>query len=147
MSPDEFIERVAMVVQQYAPQYGFCVCSPIIAEACVDSNYGRSELARNASNLFNMKYVRDRCITCVGIYERAESELWCKFPDAPLCIAGYFEYLSVPQFANLKGITDPYIYLQVLRTDGYPITSLCVDELMHFIEDKGLRKYDVKGGD
>ena len=45
-----FIEQIAPYIQKYAPQYGIKVCSPIIAQAILESASGTSELAKNAHN-------------------------------------------------------------------------------------------------
>ena len=50
MTQEQFIAEVAKYVQKYALQYGIKVYSPIIAQACLESAYGTSELAVNAHN-------------------------------------------------------------------------------------------------
>ena len=51
----DFISKIAPVVQKYAKQYGYKVCSPIIAQACLESGYGLSSLASKYNNYFGLK--------------------------------------------------------------------------------------------
>ena len=50
----QFIETIAPIVQKYAKKYGYKVVSPIIAQACLESKYGFSGLAKY-HNYFGMK--------------------------------------------------------------------------------------------
>ena len=56
MTKIEFIKQVAIYVKKYAPRYNILVYSPIIAQACLESGYGTSELATQAHNYFGLKY-------------------------------------------------------------------------------------------
>lgn len=59
MTKDKFIAEIAKYVQKYAPQYGIQVCSPIIAQACLESAYGTSVKAKH-HNYFGLKYRQNR---------------------------------------------------------------------------------------
>ena len=50
-----FIKTIAQFVKKYAPKYDICVHSPIIAQAVLESDFGTSELAKNANNYFGLK--------------------------------------------------------------------------------------------
>ena len=63
-----FIEQIASYVQKYAPLYDIRVCSPIIAQAILESASGTSELAVNAHNYFGLKYRKNRCPSACGFY-------------------------------------------------------------------------------
>ena len=62
MTQEQFIAEIAKYVQKYAPQYGIAVCSPIIAQACLESAYGTSKKAKH-HNYFGLKYRANR-VTC-----------------------------------------------------------------------------------
>ena len=55
MSPDDFIGKIAPLVQKHAPRYGVKVCSPIIAQAILESGWGESTLGSKFHNYFGMK--------------------------------------------------------------------------------------------
>lgn len=150
----DFIERIAMCVQRYAPSYSIAVHSPIIAQAILESASGTSELAIRANNYFGLKFRAGRCPTCIGIYEKIGSEQnkdgsyistsmqWCKFADMEGSVIGYFDFINTPNYANLKGVTDPRTYLENIRSDGYATSLKYVDKVMAVIDKYNLIKYD-----
>lgn len=40
MNKDKFIKTIAPIIQKTAKEFGICVVSPIIAQACLESAYG-----------------------------------------------------------------------------------------------------------
>lgn len=156
MSKQEFIEQIAAYIKKYAPSYGIVVYSPIIAQAILESAYGTSELAVNAYNFFGLKYREGRCKTCIGIYDKVGSEQnsdgsytssamkWCKFEDMENGVIGYFDFINISNYANLKGVTDPREYLENIKADGYATSLNYVDNLMSVIETWSLTDYDKK---
>ena len=151
-----FIEQIARLVVKYAPSYGIAVHSPIIAQAILESASGTSELAVNANNYFGLKYRKGRCKTCIGIYHKIGSEQnpdgsytssamqWCKFDSMENGVIGYFDFINISNYANLKGVTDPRKYLENIKADGYATSIKYVDNLMAVIEKYNLTKYDKK---
>ena len=55
MDKETFIQKVAEKVKKYAPLYGICVHSPIIAQAIIESGWGKSGLASKYHNYFGLK--------------------------------------------------------------------------------------------
>ena len=151
-----FIEQIARLVVKYAPSYGIAVHSPIIAQAILESASGTSELAVNANNYFGLKYRKGRCKTCIGIYHKVGSEQnpdgsytssamqWCKFDSMENGVIGYFDFINISNYANLKGVTDPRKYLENIKADGYATSLKYVDNLMAVIKRYDLTKYDKK---
>lgn len=156
MNTTEFIEAIGACVQKYAPQYGICVHSPIIAQAVLESARGTSELAVNANNYFGLKHKPGRCPTATGIYYKVGSEQakdgtytssqmrWCKFPDMDACVHGYFDFTNNSGYANLKGVTDPETYLKNIKADGYATSLKYVNNLMTVIKRYNLTRFDGK---
>ena len=68
-----FIEQIAIYVRKYAPVYGICVHSPIIAQACLESAYGTSHKAQY-HNYFGLKYRGDRLDCHNGYFSDTSSE-------------------------------------------------------------------------
>ena len=54
---ETFIEEIASAAQELANEYGL-YASVMIAQAALESGYGNSQLAREANNLFGIKYSR-----------------------------------------------------------------------------------------
>lgn len=159
MSSESFIKEIASWVQKYAPSYGIKVMSPIIAQAVIESGYGTSELAINAHNYFGLKYREGRCKTCTGVYNKVGSEQnadgsyassamqWCKFKDMENGVIGYFDFINISNYSNLKGVTDPRQYLENIKADGYATSLKYVDNLMSVIEKWDLTQYDKEETD
>lgn len=154
MNVNEFIEKIAVYVKKYAPRYGIKVYSPIIAQAILESAKGTSELAVNANNFHGLKYRPGRCPTSKGYYVKVGSEQnadgsysssvmkWCKFDDMENGVIGYFDFINISNYANLKGVTDPREYLENIKADGYATSLKYVENLMNVIETYDLTKYD-----
>ena len=51
----EFINNIGYIIQEEAKARGYQVCSPIIAQACLESNYGVSMLSARWHNYFGLK--------------------------------------------------------------------------------------------
>lgn len=153
---EQFIKQIASFVMKYAPRYGIMVHSPIIAQAILESARGTSELAVNAHNYFGLKYKVGRCPTASGIYYKNGSEQnadgtyttsamqWCKFDDMEDGVVGYFDFINNARYANLKGITDPQLYLERIKEDGYATSLKYVDNLLNVIKTYNLTQYDGK---
>lgn len=156
MTNQEFIKQIATYVKKHASTYGIKVYSPIIAQAILESAYGTSELAVNAHNYFGLKYRAGRCKTCIGVYNKVGSEQnadgsysssamkWCKFADMENGVIGYFDFINISNYSNLKGVTDPRKYLENIKADGYATSLKYVDNLMAVIQKWNLTEYDTK---
>ncbi len=156
MSNKFFIDTIACYVQKYASDYNIAVCSPIIAQAILESASGTSELAVNAHNYFGLKYREGRCKTATGTYIKVGSEQnadgsytssamkWCKFPDMENGVIGYFDFTNISNYANIKGVEDPKTYLANIKADGYATSLNYVQNLMSVIEKYNLTQYDRK---
>lgn len=149
-----FIEQIAPYIQKYAPIYSIKVCSPIIAQAVLESASGTSELAVKANNYFGLKYRADRCPTCCGIYYKTGSEQnadssytssamqWMKFSSMENGVRGYFDFINTSNYANLRNVTDPKTYLENIKKDGYATSINYVQNLMAVIKKYNLTQYD-----
>lgn len=152
MTKQQFIDIVSMYVQKYAPKYGIEVYSPIIAQACLESAYGTSELAVNANNYFGLKYkanvAEDVYVKNAteqrldGSYYIVQSTKWCSFKSMESGIEGYFKFINNSRYANLKGVKDPKTYLENIRSDGYATSNNYVYNLMNVIKTNDLTRFD-----
>lgn len=154
---EEFIKRIAPVVQKYAPKYGITCCSAVIAQACLESAYGTSDKARR-HNYFGLKYRPGRVTCYSGHFTDGSSEqltngkyvkiqtTWFKFDSVEKGIEGYFQFVDTPNYANLKNVSDPATYLRNIRADGYATSLDYVDNCMAVVRKYNLTKYDPKGG-
>ena len=159
MTTQELINEAAKYIQKYAPKYGIKVYSPILGQMLLESAKGTSELAVNANNYFGLKYKQGRCPTAVGIYYKKGSEQntdgsyvvsnmqWCKFKNLEDCIIGYFDFINISRYSNLKGVTVPKEYLEKIKEDGYATSLKYVDNVYRVIQTYNLTQYDNNKGD
>lgn len=146
-----FIENVAKSVILYAPKHGIKVYSPIIAQAILESGWGKSGLAVKAHNYFGMKAgstwtgatytVETKEQKADGTYYTVKAK-FRKYKSLDECIKGYFEFIEKDRYKNLKGVTDPKTYLTNIKNDGYATSLKYVDNLMKVINTYDLTKYD-----
>lgn len=151
-----FIEDIASYIKKYAKNYNIKIVSPIIAQACLESAYGTSELATYAHNYFGLKYRPNRCPSACGIYYKIGSEQnadgtyvssamqWMKFSNMEQGVIGYFDFINNATYANLKNVTNPKTYLENIKKDGYATSLNYVNNLMNVIHTWDLTKYDFQ---
>lgn len=161
---EQFIKQIASYVIKYAPQYGIMVHSPIIAQAVLESAKGTSNKVKVVvdgktewrHNYFGLKWRNNRCAISNEYFEEWTAEQlkdgtyqsivskFCKFKSMEDCVIGYFQWTNIPNYANLKGVTDPRTYLENIKADGYATSLKYVDNLMDVIEKYDLTQYDRK---
>lgn len=151
MKKEEFIQKIAGYVKKYAAAYEIKVCSPIIAQAILESGWGESRLAKDYHNYFGLKCGTKWQGKSVNLatweeYEAGTamviSDYFRVFDNMEKGVKRYFELLQLPRYQNLKGITEPGRYLETIWADGYATSSVYVQKNMELIEQYQLMKYD-----
>lgn len=157
MTKQQFISEIAKYVKKYAPKYGISVYSPVIAQACLESAYGTSNKAKYY-NYFGLKYRQNRVTCANGWFTDGGSEqnadgsytplpngtAWYKFDSLEKGVEGYFQFINISNYSNLKGVTDPRTYLENIKADGYATSLKYVDNVMNVIKTWDLTQYDEK---
>ncbi len=147
-----FIEEIAPVVQKYAKQYGYKFPSAIIAQACVESNYGKSTLSEKYHNYFGMKCGTKWTGKSVNMQTKEEyqqgtltdiSANFRVYDSMDDGVKGYFEFIQLPRYYNLKVVRSPLEYLQVIKADGYATSSTYVNTCYKVLTENNLTKYDT----
>lgn len=154
MDKETFIQKVAEKVKKYAPLYGICVHSPIIAQAIIESGWGKSGLASKYHNYFGLKCGSSWKGKSVNMATKEEYKVgtvtnirdnFRVFDDFDDGIRGYFEFINTSRYANLKGVKSPEEYVRRLKADGYATSSKYVDNVMRVIRDNKLTRFDGNG--
>ena len=152
MNNNEFIEQIADCVEKYAYVYGIEVHSPIIAQAILESGWGKSSLASKYHNYFGLK--------CGGAWKGKSVNMATKeefkvgtltnirdnfrvFDSMEDGVKGYFDFINYNRYANLKGVKDPEEYCRRIKADGYATSSTYVDNLLRIIRDNNLTRFDT----
>ena len=154
MTNSEFIEQIATYVKKYAYLYGIEVHSPIIAQAILESGWGKSVLASKYHNYFGLK--------CGGAWNGKSANMATKeeydvgvitdirdnfrvFDSMEDGVKGYFDFINYSRYANLKGVKDPEEYVIRIKADGYATSSKYVNNIMRVIRDNKLTRFDKNG--
>ena len=154
MDKEAFIQKVAEKVSKYAPLYGISVHSPIIAQAIIESGWGKSGLASKYHNYFGLKCGSSWKGGSVNMATKEEYKVgtltnirdnFRVFEDFDDGIRGYFEFINTSRYANLKGVKNPEEYVRRLKADGYATSSKYVDNIMRVIRDNKLTRFDGNG--
>ena len=154
MDKETFIQKVAEKVMKYAPLYGICVHSPIIAQAIIESGWGKSGLASKYHNYFGLKCGSSWKGKSVNMTTKEEYKVgtmtnirdnFRAFDDFDDGIRGYFEFINTSRYKNLKGVKSPEEYVRRLKADGYATSSKYVDNIMRVIRDNKLTRFDGNG--
>ena len=147
-----FIFEIAPIVQKYAKQYGYSVVSPIIAQACIESNYGLSKLSADYHNYFGMKCGSSWRGKSVKLKTKEEytpgtlttiRDNFRVYDSVEEGIKGYFDFISSKRYANLKTAKTPQQYLEMIRLDGYATSLTYVTTNMNCIRKWDLTQYDT----
>ena len=151
MNKKEFISAVAGYVDKYASAYGILVHSSVIAQAILESGWGKSTLAAKYHNYFGLKCGTKWNGGSVNLSTKEEytpgtltsiRDNFRTYSSMEEGVKGYFEFIQLSRYQNLKGITDPRKYLETIREDGFATSSDYVKNCMALVEQYELRKYD-----
>lgn len=151
MNNKEFITMIAGLVGKYAGGYGIEVHSPIIAQAILESNWGKSRLAAEYHNYFGLKCGSKWTGKSVNMSTNEEytvgtltqiNDNFRVYESVEEGVKGYFEFIGLARYQNLKGIADPRKYLETIKADGYATSSKYVDNNMRIVEQYNLLQYD-----
>ena len=153
MTNNEFIEKIADCVDKYAYLYGIEVHSPIIAQAILESGWGKSGLASKYHNYFGLKCGSSWKGKSVNMATKEEYKVgtltnirdnFRVYDSMEAGVKGYFEFINTKRYANLKGVTNPEEYVKRIKADGYATSSTYVDNIMRVIRDNKLTRFDRK---
>ena len=144
-----FIDKVYKVLKEKAPAYNIKAYPAIIAQAILESGPPESKLAKQYNNYFGMKCGsswKGRAIN-LNTFEEVSSQninvsalfrVYDSFEDG---IIGYLDFINTPRYRNLKGITNSYEYLTLIKKDGYATSSAYVKSLTSIISSYDLERY------
>ncbi len=146
----DFILMIAPLMQKEAKSRGYKIVSTAIAQACIESAWGQSGLARY-NNFFGMKCGSKWTGRSVNMKTREEytpgtlttiRDNFRAFDSVADGIKGYYDFINANRYANLKDANTPEEYAKMLKADGYATSSSYVDTLIHTVSSYGLSRYD-----
>ena len=146
-----FISIIAPLIQKYAAVYGYKVASPIIAQACLESAYGTSQLASKYHNYFGMKTGSSWRGKSVNLSTKEEYTVgtlttikagFRVYDNMEDGVKGYFDFIQAKRYANLKTATTAKEYLEMIKADGYATSSKYVQNNLTVVSKYNLEQYD-----
>ena len=151
MTKQEFMDSIAKYARKYAPQYGICIVSPAITQAILESGWGQSKLAAQYHNYFGLKCGTKWTGKSVNMATKEEykpgvltdiRDNFRVFDSMEDGVKGYFEFIQLERYHNLRGITDPKKYFETIIKDGYATSSTYVENCMALLDQYKLTQYD-----
>lgn len=150
MTQTEFIKKIAGYAVEDA-KTSKILPSLTIAQAILESNWGKSGLTNRANNLFGMKG------TYNGEYVEMNTKEWVNGSGYVTMLAKFRKYPSwlesvsdhsglfnrLDMYANLRGCTDYKLACKYVKEDGYATSPTYTQSLIDLIEKYDLMKYDA----
>ena len=148
--PEDFIDRLAPVAQEIVPQYGLWP-SVFLAQAALESGWGRSWLATTANNYFGRKCLELPCLEIkTPEYRKGQQMIELHsfqiYPDLPAAVHGYCQQFfrryesGVPVYQELDASTPE---TQIRSTaKRYATDPRYVEKVLAIIEEYDLTRYD-----
>ena len=148
-----FIAEIAPIIQRVAKERGYAICSTVIAQACVESNYGISSLGKKYHNYFGMKCGNQWKGKSINLSTKEEYQVgvlstirdnFRVYDTMEQGVNGYYDFISTKRYANLKTAENAQQYAERLKADGYATSSSYVNTLMNTVRKWNLEKWDDK---
>lgn len=151
MDRHTFISTILNEVLAEAPKRDIHFVSPIIAQACLESRFGESEIMAKNHNYFGMKCSKAWKGAAFNAKTKEEytpgqitniTAMFRSYPSLHDGIVGYFDFISTPRYSNLKGATSADDYCERIKADGWATSSTYVTSLKKIMDEYNLREYD-----
>lgn len=144
-----FVEMIYNNLKEYAPRYHLKCYPVIIAQAIIESGWGKSYLAQK-NNFFGLKcgrYWKGKSVNLSTKEEYIKGKFTTikdgfRVYNTPADgVKGYCEFLMARRYSNLKDIADNETYITLLCKDGYATSSSYKKSILNIIATYGLNKY------
>lgn len=132
----EFLSLIYANCIIFADDYDIKAVPAIVAQSIVESNWGKSTLAKKYFNYFGLKCGSNWKGKSVNLKTKEEytvgelttiKDNFRVYNDMESGVHGYFDFINTKRYRNLKGIDNPYMYLNIIWADGYATSSRYVD--------------------
>ncbi|HXE75351.1 MAG TPA: glucosaminidase domain-containing protein [Candidatus Xenobia bacterium] len=145
-----FLAELAPAVQRLAARTGL-PASAVLAQAILESNWGRSALARQAHNLFGIKARRGARASATfntteyeGGEARREAARFAAYASYEDCLGDYARVLAHPRYLRARRVAaNPLAFVVELQRAGYATDPHYAHKLALLIRRYRLTQYDV----
>lgn len=148
-----FIKKIGPIAKQVDKSYDL-LPSITIAQACLESNYGQSDLSQKYNNLFGVKGTNPNTSAILTTKEyvkgkwinfKARFQIYDSYEASIRAHARLFQNgtsWNHKQYQHVLAAKDYRKQAKALVTDGYATDPNYADKLINLIEQYGLAKYD-----
>ncbi len=149
---ETFISKIAPLIQEEGKKRGYSIVSVAIAQACIESAWGLSGLAKY-HNYFGMKCGSSWKGKSVNMKTKEEYTVgtlttirdnFRAYDSMAAGVAGYYDFINTKRYLNLRTSSTATQYAQNLKNDGYATSSTYVNTLISTVKKWGLTKYDAE---
>lgn len=146
-----FINEIAPIMVKYAKGRGYKCVSAAIAQACLESGYGTSGLAKY-HNYFGLKAGGSWKGSVVNMRTMEEytvgtltaiTDAFRAYPNMEQGVKGYYDFLSYARYKTVKNQTTPETYLKEIKAAGYATSSTYVQNNMRVVTTYNLTAWDA----
>lgn len=148
-----FIEQIAPLIVKYAAARGYKCVSAAIAQACLESGYGKSELAARYHNYFGLKCGSKWTGASVNMQTNEEytpgtltqiSDNFCVYADMESGVVGYYDFLELSRYKAIREQDTPEAYLTEIKAAEYATSSEYVENNMNVVRAYNLTEWDKR---
>ncbi len=153
-SQQDFIDNLGNAAQKNYSKYKI-LPSMTVAQAILESSWGKSTLSKKYYNFFGMKAgsnykgetvtlktteeINGKIVTVNGTFR-----VYHSFNQG---IEGYYQFITgYSRYSNLIGETDYKAACRKIKEDGWATDSKYTTKLINLIETYGLTRFDPQGG-
>lgn len=148
-----FINKVAPILQDEGRKRGYKIISVPIAQAILESGWGKSGLTVKAHNFHGMKCGSSWKGKSINMQTQEEYTVgtlttirdnFRAYDNDEQGLRGYYDFISSSRYANLKTAKTVQEYAHNLKADGYFTSSHMEQSLQKCVATYGLDKYDTE---
>lgn len=160
LTVEEFHDFVGEIARKDWQERKIMIPSVVIAQAAIESNKGRSELAQKANALFGIKkngwtgmvYIKDATEQNPdGSYRVDKNEQWRAYHSWEESVIDHNTYIAerstdggiTLRYGPVIGCADYVLTCQYLQECGYATAQTYAETLIHYIEKHNLTRFDV----
>lgn len=149
---EAFISEIAPYIVKECAARGYKYPSAIIAQAILESAWGKSKLAATYHNYFGLKCGSAWRGKSVNLKTKEEytagtlttiKDNFRVYDDMAAGVAGYFDFISTKRYSAAKYATSAKEYLSLIWAAGYATSKQYVEHVYWVIEKYNLRYYDA----
>lgn len=143
----QFIQDLAPLAQQYGQAYGIRP-SVLLAQASLETNYGRTLLATKYNNLYHLLALEGKDHVKLKLDKKGDLVYYQVYADWTASLADYLGRLSAGQigdqdlYERLATAEDYKQASTALILGGYTTDSHYADQLVEIIDKHDLTQYD-----